>query len=102
HYATTVQIPLYSRLVNRDRFHGRKLIFAHEADDPVNQQKRVAVRKNLHHFASLQTALAYWYRARCAHRTSPRLLASERASQFRIGSMSGLHRHDVTADTPSD
>ena len=80
----------------------RNFIFALEADDPVNHQKRIAVRKDLHHFASVQTGIAYWDRARCAHRASPRLLASERASQFRIRSMSGLYRHHVTADTPAD
>src|SRR5437773_1468554 len=98
----TGEMPLKKRLVNRDGFYGRNFVFAFEADDPVNHQKRVAVRKDLHHFASVQTGIAYWDRARCAHRASPRLLASERASQFRIRSMSGLHRHHVTADTPTD
>src|SRR5207244_7832220 len=98
----TGEMPLEKRLVNRDGFHARNFIFALEADDPVNHQKRVAVRKDLHHFASVQAGIAYWDRARCAHRASPRLLASERASQFRIRSLSGLHRHHVTADTPTD
>src|SRR4030095_10188055 len=102
HDWVTGKMPLKKRLVNRDGFYGRNFIFALEADDPVNHQKRVAVRKDLHHFASVQTGIAYWDRARCAHRSSPRLLASKRASQFRIRSMSGLHRHHVTADTPTD
>ena len=60
------------------------------------------MRKDLHHFGSVQTGIAHWDRARCAQRASPRLLTSERASQFRIRSMSGFHRHHVTADTPTD
>src|SRR5206468_8404323 len=98
----TGEMPLKKLLVNRDGFYGCNFIFALEADDPVNHQKRVAVRKDLHHFASVQTGIAYWDRARCAHRASARLLASERASQFRIRRMSGLHRHDVSTDTPAD
>src|SRR5215208_4450354 len=93
---------LKKRLVNRDGFYGRNFIFSFKANDPVNHQKRVAVRKDLHHFAGVQTGVAYWDCARCAHRASPGLLASERSSQFRIRSMSGLHRHDVTANTPTD
>src|SRR4030095_3129938 len=93
----TGEVPLKKRLVNRDGFYGRNFIFALEADDPVNHQKRVAVRKDLHYFASVQTGIAYWDRARCAHRASPRLLASERASQFRIRSIPGLARYHVTA-----
>src|SRR4030095_3936657 len=48
----TGEMPLKKRLVNRDRFYGRNFVFALEADDPVNHQKRVAVRKDLHNFAS--------------------------------------------------
>ena len=95
----TGEMPLEKRLVNRDGFYGRNFVFALEADDPVNHQKRVAVRKDLHHFASVQTGIAYWDRTWCAHGASPRLLASKRASHFRIRRMSGLHRHHVTADT---
>src|SRR5437764_12291345 len=102
HDSVTWEMPLKALLVNLDGFYGRKFGFGLEADDPVNHQKRVAVRKDLHHFASVQTGIAYWDRARCAHRASPRLLASERASQFRIRSVSGLHRDHVTADTPAD
>src|SRR4030095_4939386 len=98
----TGEMPLKKRLVNRDGFYGRNFFFALQGDEPVNHQERVAVRKDLHHFASIQTGIAYWDRTRCAHRASPRLLASERARQFRIRSMSGLHRHHVTADTPTD
>src|SRR6266568_3369691 len=102
HHWMTGEMPLEKRLVNGDGFHACNFIFALEADDPVNHQKRVAVRKDLHHFASVQTRIAYWDCARCAHRASPCLLASEHASQFCIRSMSGLHRHHVTADTPTD
>src|SRR5882724_6260119 len=98
----TGEMPLEKRLVNRDGFHARNFIFALEADDPVNHQKRVAVRKDLQHFASVQTRIAYWDRARCAHRASPCLLASEHASQFCIRSMSGFYRHDVAANAPAD
>src|SRR5438477_12069076 len=98
----TGEMPLKKRLVNGDGFYGRNFIFSLEADDPVNHQKRVAVRKDLHHFASVQTGIAYWDRTRCAHCTSPRMLAGERASQFRIRGMSGLYRHNVTAETATD
>src|SRR5947199_400363 len=51
-------MPLKKRLVNRDGFYGRNFIFALEADDPVNHQKRVAMRKDVHHLASVQTGIA--------------------------------------------
>src|SRR5258707_14348130 len=89
----TGEMALKKRLVNRDGFYGRNFVFTLEADHPVNHQKRVAVRKDRHHFASIQTGIAYWDRPRGAHRASPRLLASERPSQFRLRSMSLLHRH---------
>src|SRR5262245_21160543 len=45
----TGEMPLKKRLVNRDGFYGRNFIFALEADDAVNHQKRVAMRKDVHH-----------------------------------------------------
>src|SRR5580765_6455579 len=98
----TGKMPLEKRLVNRDGFYGRNFVVALEADDPVNHQKRIAVWEDLHHLASVHAGIAYWDRSRCTHRTSPRMLASERASQFRVRGMSGLHRHNVTADTATD
>src|SRR5438094_8471315 len=89
-------MPLKKRLVNRDGFYGRNFIFALEADDPVNHQKRVAMRKDVHHLASVQTGIAYWDRVRCAHRPSPRLLGSERARRFSLRGMSGLERSEGT------
>src|SRR5262249_15131020 len=98
----TGEMPLKKRLVNRDGFYGRNFVFALEADDPVNHQKKVSVRKDLTHSARAQPGIAYGDRWRCTHRASLRLLASERTSQFRIRRMSGLHRHHVTADTPAN
>src|SRR5204862_6580355 len=96
------EMPFEKCLVNGYGFNGRNFVFVLEPDDPDNHQKRVAVRKYFHHFASVQTGIDYWDRTRCAHSASPRMLASERASQFRIRRMSGLHRHHVTADTATD
>src|SRR5438067_838747 len=98
----TGEMPLKKRLVNRDGFYGRNFIFALEADDPVNHQKRVAVRKDLHHFASVQTGIAYWDRARCAHRSSLGLLPGYCPGQIRIRSMAGLYRHHMNSDTAAD
>src|SRR5260370_10952631 len=98
----TGEMPLKKRFVNRDGFYGRNFIFDLEADDPVNHQKRVAVRKDLHPFASVQTGIAYWDRARCAHRASLGLLACDCPGQIRIRSMAGLYRHHMTSDTAPD
>src|SRR5438093_1605873 len=102
HHWMTGEMPLEKRLVNGDGFHPRNFIFALEADDPVNHQKRVAVRKDFHYFASVQTGIAYWDRSRCANCASPCLLASEHASQFCIRRLSGLYRQDVAANAPAD
>ena len=57
------------------------------------------MRKDLHHFASVQTGIAYWDRARCAHRASLGLLAGDCPGQIRIRSMAGLYCHHMTSDT---
>src|SRR5438876_3344005 len=87
----TGEMPLKKRLVNRDGFYGRNFVFALEADDPVNHQKRVAVRKDLHHFATVQTGIAYWDRARCTHRASLGLHAGDCPGQRHVPRVARLY-----------
>ena len=98
----TGEMPLKKRLIDRDGLYARNFIIGLEADDPINHQKGIAMRQDLHYLVSVETATAGGDRAWRRHRASSGLLAGESASQLRIRRVAGFHRHHMTANRPAD
>src|SRR5437867_6947302 len=99
----TGKMSLKKRLIDRDRFHanafGSTFI---EADDPIDHQKWIPMRQNLHDLISVQSAVALWNNARHGERFSPRLFLRDHPRQFRVGRMPRFDRDQVATNSATD
>ena len=72
---------LKKRFVDCDRFHADAFCSAFiEADDPIDHQKRITMRQNLHDLFAVEPAVAFRYHARERKRVATRLLLGDGAS----------------------
>src|SRR5207248_8082267 len=62
---------LEKRFVDRDRFHSDAFRSAFiETDDPVDHQKRITMRKDLHDLVAVESAIAFRHHSRSEEHTS--------------------------------
>src|ERR1022692_3748733 len=96
------EMSLKKRLVNCDRLQAGNFGFAFESDDPIDQQERITMRQNLHHFVGSETAFSgrKWVRRR--HRAPSCLLARQCPRQFRVSAMTGFNRNHMTPNAVTD
>src|SRR5207245_9982958 len=81
HHWMTGKMSLAKWFVNRDRPHAdafRSAFIA--ADDPIDHQKRITMRQNLHDLFAVEPAVAFRYHARQRKRVATRLLLGDGAS----------------------
>src|SRR5438477_12028640 len=99
----TGKMSLKKRFVDCYRLHADALRSAFiEADDPIDHQKRITMRQNLHDLFAVEPAVAFRYHARQGKRVATRLLLGDGASYFCIGRVPGFHRNALAANSASD
>src|SRR5216684_3098021 len=96
----TWEMPLKKWFVNRDGLYEGNFVFAFKANNPIDHQKRVAMRQDLHDLVSVEPAIAGRHRPGYSHRASSSLFAYECSNQLRIRGVAGFYRYHMAANAP--
>src|SRR5438128_10155212 len=96
----TGEMPLKKWFVNRDGLYACNFVFAFKANNPVNHQKRVAMRQDFHDLVRVEPAIAGGHRPRYSDRASSRVLACKCANQLHIHSGPGLASYPEAPTAP--
>ena len=90
------EMSLEEGFVDRHAFDADRLVVAVELDDPVDHQEGIAVRQDPHHPVDVEDGRGRGHGFGCLRKKVAAALGNG-PRQFRVGSVTRLHRHDVAA-----
>src|SRR5438270_12588330 len=97
------KMSLKKRLIDRDRFHAHAFRYAFvEAENPIDHQKRITMRQNLHDLIGLEPAVAFRDNARNGQRVTARLFLRNRVSEFSVRCVPRFYGNEMTANAATD
>src|SRR5215471_19746781 len=81
--------------IDRYRFRSDTLVVAFKGNNPVDHQKRITMRQDLHNILRIHNPCPLRNHLRRNHRYHVRVPFSQSLRQFSVGRMSRLDRNDV-------